>query len=449
MGVFKIKKGRNIRLKGAAHKELVDKTGARKAAVQPPDFRGLKPRLAVAEGDRVKVGAPLIVDKEVEGLKLLSPLCGKVTAINRGAKRALLEVVVEADGTQEAESLSFFSPQEIEGATKESITTALLAGGLWPAIRQRPFHKIANPKETPKSIFVRGLNTEPLAPDLDYILKDQEKDFQTGLDILKKLTKGPVHVCAGRQATSKALTASQGVEVHRFSGPHPAGNIGTQIHYVDPILKGDIVWFVEAQDVIRIAQLLTTGKYPTSTIVALTGEGVKNPTYAKTVVGAALSELLGESDLTGQRCITGGCLAGRAVGAQGFVGFYDSQVTVIPEGGKREFLGWLAPGFNKFTFSHTYASSFLGERDVSLDTDEHGGHRAIVLNNVYDRYNALDLCTFFLLRAVIAEDYDEAERLGILECDEEDFALCTFACPSKTDIGGIIRKGLDVIEKEG
>jgi Na+-transporting NADH:ubiquinone oxidoreductase subunit A len=239
------------------------------------------------------------------------------------------------------------------------------------------------------------------------------------------------------------------VQIHQFAGPHPAGNVSTHIHFIDPINKGQIIWYVEAQHVLNIAQLFTQGAYPNERIVAVTGEGAGNRVYAKTIVGAPVSSVLQGSSPEGMRILSGGVLTGTNVGATGFLCFYDAQITVIPEGGKREFLGWLAPGLNKFTLTNTFLSAFLPERDYSIDTDEHGGHRAIVMNHIYDSLVPLDIYTFFLLKAVLSEDLDEAERLGILECDEEDFALCTFICPSKTDVGGIVRKGLEMIRREG
>jgi len=239
------------------------------------------------------------------------------------------------------------------------------------------------------------------------------------------------------------------VQTHSFSGPHPAGNVSTHIHCVDPINKGDLVWYVEAQDVLRVASLFLNGTYPTERIIAVTGEGAEgHQFYAKTTEGVSISALLGDTDSQNLRYLSGSILTGKEVSRYGYVRFYDTQVTVIPEGGKRELLGWLAPGFNKYSFSKTFVSAFLPETEVSLDSDEHGSHRAIVLNHIYDSLVPLDIMTYFLLKAVISGNIEEAEQLGILECDEEDFALCTFACPSKTDVGGIISQGLVQIEKE-
>jgi len=449
MSTFFIRKGRDIRLKGEAKKEIVGIPLPSHVAIQPSDFKGLSLRLSVKVDDAVKVGTPIFSDKAIPEIQVASSASGKVVAINRGAKRTLLSVVIETDGKQQAESFQKFSEEQIKNISKADITDLLLKGHLWPVIRQRPFSKVADPHKKPKAIFVHAMNTEPLALDVDFILENREKEFQVGLNILKQLIDGDVHLCIQEGSKSKALTQSKNVQIHSFYGPHPAGNVSTHIHCVDPINKGDLVWYVEAQDVLRIAQLFLIGIYPAERIIAVTGEGATGyQAYAKTVIGVPVSALLGGNILQQVRYLSGSILTGKEVSCHGFVHYYDSQITIIPEGGKRELLGWLSPGFDKYTFSKTFASAFLPEKEVSLDSDEHGSHRAIVLNNVYDPFVPLNIMTYFLLKATIAGNIEEMEELGILECDEEDFALCTFACPSKTDVGGIIGKGLALIEKE-
>ncbi len=450
MPTFSIKKGRDISLKGSAKKEIVEIPFPKNVAVQPLDFKGLKARLSVKVGDAVKVGSPVFSDKTFPEIRVVSPVSGTIASIDRGAKRALLSVVVETDGSQKTESFRKFSGQDIANISRLDVVENLLQGGLWPVLRQRPFSKVANPNQTPKSIFVHAMNTEPLAGDIDFMLGGQEEEFQAGLDIIKKLTDGNVHVCFKEGARSKALTQACGTQSHSFHGPHPAGNVSTHIHYVDPINKGDLVWYVEAQDIVRIASFFMEGAYPSQKVIAVTGEGAAGQQrYVKTVLGSPLSSLLENIDLGGMRCLSGSILTGTDIGPDGFVCFYDSQVTIIPQGGTRKLLGWLAPGMNNYTFSNTFVSAFLPKKEYSLDSDENGSHRAIVLNNVYDKYVALDIMTYFLLKAVISGNIEEAEQLGILECDAEDFALCTFACPSKTDVGGIIAQGLEDIEREG
>ena len=449
MDTFYIRKGRNIKLKGAASKKIVEAPLPAKIAISPADFRGLKLRPEVREGDYVKVGSPLLSDKTHPNVKIVSPVSGKVAALNRGEKRVLLQIVVQPDGKQDALSLRPFLRDELAACPRAAIVEQLLTGGLWPVLRQRPFSKVASPDDIPKSIFVHAMNTEPLALDVDFILSDKKDPFQAGLDVIRLLTKGDVHLCFDAQAQSKALTEAKGVKLHRFSGPHPSGNVSTHIHAIDPIGKGDIVWYLEAQDVLRIAVLFLKGVHCPQRWVAVTGEGVSQRVYKETIIGVPFSSLLETSPSANMCYVSGSILSGTNDGPDGFLRYYDSQITVIPRGGKRELLGWLWPGFRKYSFSKTFVSSFLPQKEVSLDTDIHGSERAIVLNHIYDRYVPLDIMTFFLLRAVIAGEIEEAEKLGILECDEEDFALCSFACPSKIDVGGIIRRGLELIEKEG
>lgn len=449
MAVFRIKQGRDIRLTGVAVKEIDTLSLPGKAVIQFSDFKGLKPRLCVKINDAVKAGSPLFEDKAYPQVKVVSPLSGRISAIQLGEKRALLEIIIESDGRQDAVTFPKYNKNQIAQILPQDVLKRLLEAGLWPVIRQRPFSKIPHPDVAPKSIFIHAMNTEPLALDADFILEGKEERFQSGIDILRKLTKGKVYLCAAEGVRSKALTQSKNVETHYFAGPHPAGNVSTHIHYIDPIHKGDHVWYVEAQDVLRIAALFLDGVYSAERFVAVTGEGAPKKSYVKTVTGAPVSLLLKGHAAEGMRYISGSVLRGKDVGRDGALCFYDSQITVIPAGGKREFLGWMSPGFEKYTFSKTYASSFLSQKEVSLTSDKKGSERAIVFNNIYDALVPLDIMTYFLLKAVLSEDIEEAERLGILECDEEDFALCTFACPSKTDVGGIIREGLEYIEKEG
>lgn len=450
MKLHSIVKGKDLKIKGKPQKDIIDVSLPNQLAILPPNFRGFKPRLAVKVDDQVKVGSPVLTDKARPEIQIVSPASGKVVAINRGEKRALLEVVIETDGNQTAETGKSYSSEKLESIGKEEVISRLMEGGLWPALRQRPFSKIADPSATPKSIFVRAINTDPLAIDIDAILEGKEADFQAGLDVLSNLTEGNVYLCTARNAKSKALTESKNAEIHKFSGPHPAGNVSTHIHAIDPINKGDIVWYVEAWDVVNIGRLFLSGQYSTEKYVAVTGECAENKYYAKTHQGAPLSTLLKGSDLQGARCISGSVLTGTDVGKDGYVGFYDTQITAIPEGGKRELLGWMTPGANKYTFSRTFLAAFSGgDEEFSLDTDKNGSDRAIVLNHLYDDLVPLDIMVYFLLKSILSGNIDESEQLGILECDEEDFALCSFACPSKTNVGEIIRHGLDVIEKEG
>lgn len=446
MATYQIKKGRDLPLKGRAETKIVELPMPSSVAVQPPDFKGFKPRLAVHVGDHVKAGNPVLTDKTHPEVRITAPVSGEIKDIRRGAKRVLLEVVIRPDADQQFE---IFDKAALTSNNREAVQKTLLQSGLWPAIRQRPFSKIATPGDVPKSIFIHAMSTEPLAVDMDAVLDGKEVLFQKGLDVLKTLTDNSVHLCYRQGASAKTLTEAKNVEHHQFRGPHPAGNVGTHIHAVDPIKKGDVVWFVEAQDVVRIGHLAETGKYSAERCVAVTGEAAVKRHIAKTVIGAPLSVLFDGTDLSGLRCLSGGVLTGKSMGAAGFLRYYDSQVTAIPEVNQRRLLGWLTPGFDRFSLTRTYASAFTSREAFSFDTDINGGERAIVLNHIYDQYNALDILTYFLIKAVVGGDIEEAERLGLLECDEEDFALATFACPSKVDVGGLIQSCLDIVEREG
>ncbi len=450
MTAFHIQKGRDIKLKGQANKGAIEKVFPAKAAIQPPDFRGINPKVIVRVGDAVKVGTPIICDRNNPSIVIVSPASGVIDEIKRGDKRALLAIIISVDGKQDCVFLEQFNPNEIKRLKKKRIIAQLTGGGLWPVIRQRPFSKIANPEHTPKAIFIQAINTEPLSLDPDFVLINKSIRFQIGLSVIEKLTEGKVHLCTKADAQSDSLTNMDNIEIHQFLGPHPAGNVSTHIHNIDPINKGDVVWYLHALDVLKIADLFLQGKCFSEQFVAVAGEGVKEPKYIETIVGASMASLLDGQIKEGDfRVISGSVLTGQAVGKGGYLRFYDSQVTVIPSGGTRRFLGWLLEDDKRYSFSKTFLSSFKSKKEVSLDTDLNGGKRAIVLNNAYDSLVPLDILTFFLLRAILSGDIDESEKLGILECDEEDFALCSFVCPSKINIGGIIREGLDLIDQEG
>lgn len=451
MDIIRIKRGRDIHLRGAAVGKIEPAALPSRAAIQPTDFRGIRWRLLARPGDPVQVGTPVLEDKAGTDIRIVSPVSGRVAEVNRGEKRALHSIVFELDGKQEGLKFPQYSPEIIPRLSREEVLENLLATGLWPFIRQRPFSRIADPAHAPKSIFIRAINTDPLAPDIAFLLQGHESLFQTGIDILRRLTERPLHLCCHSGASSPALTNCRGVNLHRFAGPHPAGTVGTHIHCIDPVRRGDVVWYIEAQDVLRIAESFLEGRFAAERIVAVTGEGATKRTYKRTVIGAPMASLMDVSSGNGLRLISGSVLSGTDVGRCGFLRFYDAQVTVIPEGGRRELLGWIVPGFGKFSFSRMFASSLTSKdgEEISINTDTHGSTRPIVLSALYDRYVALDIPVFFLLRAIVAGDIEEAERLGLLECDEEDFALCSFACPSKTDFGRIVRQGLDVLEREG
>ena len=445
---FQIKQGRDIPLKGSAEKKRVALPLPAAVAIHPSDFKGIRPYLCQKEGASVKAGTVLFHDKDFPELAVVAPVSGKILEIQRGPKRFIEAIIIAADKKQSFIKHKTYPQNNLKKLTRAQIVETLLKAGLWPVLRQRPFSIVASPDGQPKSIFVHAMNTEPLAGEIDFILEEKKEEFQAGLDILNRLTEKKVQLCFDAQAQGPSLRGAQGVELSAFTGPHPAGNVSTHIHYLDPIEKGDTVWYVEAQDVCRLGSFFLSGKYPADRTIAVTGEGAPERYYAQTVLGAPLAALLDDSDDNSLRYLSGSILMGQEVGPRGYVRFYDTQVTVLPEGGHRKWFGWLHWEHDHYSFSHTYAASFGPVKEVSLDTTLHGGLRAVVQNNIYDDLVPLDMLVYFLLRAVLAKEWEEAEALGLLECDPEDFALCSFACPSKTDVCGIIRQGLDELERE-
>ncbi|NQU31825.1 MAG: Na(+)-translocating NADH-quinone reductase subunit A [Bacteroidetes bacterium] len=443
---FIIKKGLDIKLLGEAEKTIVD-LNAEKFAIKPPDFIGCFPKVLVKEGDDVKAGTPLYFDKYRDNIIFTSPVSGKVEAIKRGPKRRLLEIIIDSDGKNEAID---FGSSKIDSLKKDEIVEKMLKSGVWPVLRQRPYSVIANPNETPKAIFVAAYDTSPLAPDFDLIVHGQGDEFQAGLDVLTKLTEGTVHLNVDANRTkSKVFLNSKNVQINTFSGPHPSGNVSVHISKVDPINKGDVVWYLYPQDVLTIGRLFLEGKYNSSRVIALAGSEVKNPKYFKTFVGASIANMVADNTSNGDnRFISGTVLTGEKIEKDGFVGFYDSTVTVIPEGNHHEFFGWLLPGFGKFSFSKTFPAWLTPNKKYKVDTNLHGGVRAYVMTGKFEKVFPFDIYPLQLIKAVLVEDIDLMENLGIYEIDHEDFALCEVIDTSKTEIQSIIRKGLDMMRQE-
>jgi Na+-transporting NADH:ubiquinone oxidoreductase subunit A len=443
--VIKIKRGLDVKLQGKAetvfgHSDLPDFF-----ALKPTDFHGLTPKLAVKEGDEVKAGTVLFYDKYRTEIKFVSPVSGIIQAINRGERRKLLEVVVKNDKTDSAVQFGVADPNSL---SKEAVIAKMLEAGLWPFIKQRPYDVIANPLDTPKAIFISAFDSAPLAPDSDFVTNGQEKYLQAGVDALKKLCNA-VHIGLNADAASKAFTHLKGVEFHRFDGPHPAGNVGVQIHHVMPINKGDLVWVAQPQDLVIIGKLFLDGIYDASRIIAVAGSEVKKPAYYRTKLGACVNVLLKNNVLgSNVRVISGNPLTGGEIAADGYLGFYHNQLTVLPEGNHHEFMGWAAPGFGKFSMSRTFFSWICSNKEYKLDTNMHGGERAIVVSGEWDKVLPMDILPEFLIKAILAEDIDKMEQLGIYEIAEEDVALCEFVCTSKLQLQEIVRNGLNLMMKE-
>jgi len=443
----KIKKGLDIRIKGEADKLLVPEVESTTYGVKPVDFPGLIPKLNVKPGDKVSAGTPLFHDKIRPEILFTSPVSGRVLSIIRGDRRKLLEIVIENDG----EEFVDFGKADPSGLSREKIKETLLSSGLWPAVRQRPYHIVANPADVPKAIFISGFDTAPLAPDYNFIMDNSSVSlFRSGISALKKLTDGKINlVLNGKGDSSELLKKAAEVDISYISGPHPAGNVGVHIHHLDPINKGDIVWIVNLQDVIAIGRLFEEGIYKHERIIALAGSEILHPQYYKIRSGASISSLVKENVKTGHlRYISGNVFTGTRIEPDGYLGYYDSQVTMIPEGDYYEFFGWMMPGINKFSFSKTFASTLIPKKSYKMDTNLHGGERAFVMTGQYEKVVPMDIYPMQLLKAILAEDIDMMENLGIYEIAEEDFALCEFICPSKIEIQSIVRKGLDLMIRE-
>jgi Na+-transporting NADH:ubiquinone oxidoreductase subunit A len=401
----KLKKGFDIRLKGRPANKISGEIRSQEYCVKPGDFPGVTPKLNVKAGDSVKAGSALFHDKTRPEIIFSSPVSGTVKAINRGEQRRILEIVITVSGDEFVD----FGKSDPEKLKREEIRNKLLSSGLWPVIRQRPYHIIANPVKTPKSIFISGFDTSPLAPDMDFVTGNIEAaSFQTGIKALAKLTDGKLNlVLNGEGYRNGILQNVSGVERHYISGPHPAGNVGIQIHHIDPLNKGEVVWYVNLQDVAVIGNLFSEGIYRNERLIALAGSEVTDPQYFRVRSGVAIKDLVaGKVSSEKLRLISGNVLTGSNAGLNGYLGFYDNMVTVIPEGDYFEFFGWAKPGLNKYSFFRTFLSSVLGKKEYRLDTNLHGGHRAFVLTGQYEKVVPMDIYPMQLLKAILAEDID-------------------------------------------
>lgn len=448
---IKLKKGYNIKLQGVAEKKVVDFGQAATFAVKPDSFHGIvRPKLLVKEGDTVKAGSPVFYDKKNERVKFTAPVSGEVIEIRRGKKRKLNEVVILADKEVTFEAFDKHSISEITNLTREEATEKMMTSGVWVNLIQRPFGVIADADETPKSIFISAFDSSPLAPDYGYMLKDEDKNFQAGIEVLKKFTSGTIHLNIDADAEVSHLFAhAKNVQLNKFSGPHPAGNVGVQIHHLDPINKGDVVWTINPYGVVQMGKLFLEGKYDASRKVAIAGSEVENPAYVVTYTGASITNFIKENlKSENVRFISGNVLTGTKIDDDGHLGHFDHLLTVIEEGDKPEAFGWVLPQFNKPSFHRAFGlMAFLAPgKSFRVDTNTNGEPRPFVQTNVFERVTPMDVLPTYLLKAILAEDYDEMEALGIYEVIEEDLALCEFVDVSKHDVQAILREGLDLIQ---
>lgn len=444
--VIKIKKGLDINLKGKASEVLLTGGKSNSYAIIPDHFNGVFPKVVAKVGDKVKAGSVLIIDKNRPEIKFVSPVSGEVTAVNRGEKRKLLSIVVTPDAQIEYEE---FGKKNVASLNAEAIKESILQAGIWPFIKQRPYDIVASPSDSPRDIFVSSFFSAPLAPNFDFILKGQEADFQTGLDALAKLTSGKVYLGV-RKGSS---VVAKNVEVVEVEGPHPAGNVGVQINNVKPVNKGEVVWTVLPTDVILIGRLFNKGIADFTRLVAITGSETTERGYVKAIAGCTIESIVGNKILSNNhiRIISGNVLVGTKVSKTDYLGAYDNQITVIPEGDDNdEFFGWATLGLDKFSASRTYFSWLLGgkNKEYVIDARIRGGKRAMIMSNEYDKVFPMDILPEYLLKAIIAFDIDKMENLGIYEVAPEDFALCEFVDTSKIEIQKIVREGLDMLHKE-
>lgn len=444
---IRLRKGLNIRLAGKAEKILLPEVPVSRYGVRFADFPGLSAKLEVKEGSVVSAGSVLFHDKLIPEIKYVSPVSGIVKEIVRGEKRLLLEIVIEQQGSEKVD----FGSGDPLALSREEVKSRMMISGMWPVMRQRPYHIVARPGVLPKAIFISAFDTAPLAPDLDFVMANTiGSHLQTGINALSRLTDGKVHLSFDKDGSRVAEVRNlKGVEVHTITGPHPAGNVGIQIHHIDPVSKGEVVWYIDIQDVVALGRLFNTGFHNRDRIIALAGPGVLHPKYHRTRPGASVSAIL-RSNLSDQhqRVISGNVLTGKKITADGSLGFYDNMVTVLPEGDYNEFFGWALPGFDKFSYWKTFLSKLIPRKEYVLDTNMHGGHRAFVVTGHYENVLPMDIYPVHLVKAILAGDVELMEKLGIYEVAEEDLALCEYIDPSKIEIQEIIRQGIDLMIRE-
>jgi len=437
--VIKLHKGLDINLKGKATKETATVSCPGEYALVPDDFTGVKPKVVVKEGDAVKAGDALFVDKLHPEVKFVSPVSGTVSLVERGDRRKLLSIRVKADGKQEARQFD----------TKGDVKALMLESGLFAFLRQRPYDVVANPEDKPEAIFVSSFNSMPLSQDFTYVLNGQEAEFQAGISALKKL--GLVYLGVSVKQASTALAKMKDCEITFFDGPAPAGNVGVQINHVRPISKGEVIWTLGAEEVLFLGRLMTTGKVDFTRTVALAGSEVKQPKYYKMTVGQKLTTLLdGTINAEGARIINGNVMTGLKTTAEGWLGAHATEVNVIPEGDHAdEMLGWIMPRFNIFSTHRSYFSWLFGKKkEYVIDARVKGGERHMIMSGEYDKVFPMDIYAGYLIKAIITGDIDRQEALGIYEVAPEDFAIAEFVDSSKLELQRIVREGLDILRKE-
>jgi len=447
--MFRIRKGLDLPISGVPEQHVATGASIRHVAILGDDYLGMRPSMRVQEGDRVVKGQALFEDKKNPGVLFTAPASGTVVAINRGERRILQSVVIGIDGDEQRE-FARYEPEDVTTLSRDAVQAQLLESGLWTAFRTRPFSKSPVPGTEPAAVFVTAIDTNPLSVDPEPVILAQRKAFDAGLTVLTRLTTGKVHVCQASGGKLGGHSHGQ-VTFNEFAGPHPAGLVGTHIHFLEPVSLTKQVWHLNYQDVIAIGKLFTTGELCAERVIALGGPQAVNPRLVRTLMGADINELLaGETKAGENRLISGSVLSGRhAVGAQAYLGRFHLQVSIVQEGREKELFGWVLPGADKFSVTRTTLGHFLRHKLFNFSTSTHGGERAMVPIGNYERVMPLDILPTVLLRDLLAGDTDGAQALGCLELDEEDLALCTYVCPGKYEYGPVLREVLTRIEQEG
>ena len=444
-----VKKGLDIKMKGVPNKIIAEGNLSKSFALKPTDFPNLTPKLLVKEGDAVKCGSPIFCDKYNDVVVFVSPASGVVDKIIRGEKRRILAVTIISDGkfTQLNTKAKDFSKLD-----RAELKTDLLKSGLWPFLRMRPIDIIARPEDTPKSIFISSFDTNPLSPDYDFIMHNKSAEFNAGLELLNMLTDGSVHLQIRKNSDEVFLNAKN-VKTHLVKGPHPSGNVGVQMHEIDPINKGEVVWYINPQDVMILGRYSLTGAYDANKVISIGGENVKSPKYVKTISGSSIESILEGAEIKeNSRLISGNPLTGLKVEEDNYLGFYHHQLTVLPEGDEYKFFlseGWLSLGFNRFSASKSYPTWLMPKsKTYQFDTNLNGEERSFVVSGQYEKVFPFDIYPVQLIKSIITNDIEKMENLGIYEVSPEDFALCEFVCTSKINVQEIVRNGLDLVYKE-
>ena len=447
--MIKITKGLNLPIAGMPSQQISSKPAVKRVALLGEEYIGMRPSMAVREGDRVQKGQLLFEDKKNPGVRFTAPASGTISAIHRGERRVLQSVVIDVDG-DDAVHFPRYELADLAGLTREAVQRQLLESGMWTAFRTRPFSKIPAPGSVPAAIFVTAIDTNPLAADPQPIILAQREAFDAGLTLLTRLTDGKVHVCQASGGKLGGHPVGQ-VTFNQFAGPHPAGLVGTHIHFLEPVSLKKQVWHLNYQDAIAVGKLFLEGELSVERIIALGGPQVKEPRLIKTCSGASLDELLADELLDDEnRIISGSVLSGtHARGPHAFLGRFHLQVSVVKEGREKELFGWVMPGKDKFSITRTTLGHFMKRKLFNFSTDTNGGERAMVPIGNYERVMPLDILPTILLRDLLAGDTDSAQALGCLELDEEDLALCTYVCPGKYEYGPALRSVLTQIEQEG